>query len=80
VSVPEISGAVALRIMLDAIGVSQAGFAQDVGISAKHLNQLLQGKANFTPETTALIADGLAVRLMAIDTAYRLRALRKAKT
>ena len=67
-----------MQAVLDALDVSQAAFAADADISAKHLNQLVKGHANFTPEMVALLADGMAVRLMSIDTRHRLKVLREA--
>jgi plasmid maintenance system antidote protein VapI len=71
------TGGEALGLMLAAIGVSQASFASDVDISAKHLNQLVKGHVNLTPELAVVIADALAQRLVFIDTKYRMDTVRK---
>jgi plasmid maintenance system antidote protein VapI len=67
----------ALQAVLDALGTPQSAFAYEAGISAKHLNQLIKGHANFTPETSLMIADALAMRLVAIDTKDRMETLRR---
>jgi plasmid maintenance system antidote protein VapI len=71
-----VTGGEALAAILDVLDIPQSAFAQDAGISAKHLNQLVQGNANFTPETTAAIADGIALRILTIDTRHRMQVLR----
>lgn len=71
------TGGEALAAVLDALGLTQAAFAKDADISAKHLNQLVKGHAPFTPETTAAIADGIALRILTIDTRHRMQVLRQ---
>lgn len=39
-----------LRRLLDSNGVRQVGLAEEVGISPKHLNQMLQGVIGISPE------------------------------
>ena len=71
------TGGEVLTAILDALDITQAAFAQDAGISAKHLNQLVKGHAVFTPEATAAIADGIALRILTIDTRHRMQVLRQ---
>lgn len=44
-----------LRQTLDALGMSQIELARRTGISQKHINQILQGAAPITPETSLAI-------------------------
>lgn len=71
------TGGEALQAVIKALGVTQSAFAADCGISAKHLNQLVKGHANFNAEMIATLADGVAVRLMTIDTRHRVARLRQ---
>jgi plasmid maintenance system antidote protein VapI len=72
-----VTGGDTLRAVIGSLGLTQAAFARDAGISAKHLNMLIKGHAHFTPETTVQIADAIAVRLVAIDTTHRMQVLRR---
>lgn len=44
-------------------GISQAGFAAMISVDRSHLNQLINGKHNFTLDMLVKIADGLDVPL-----------------
>lgn len=74
------TGGEALGLMLAAVGVSQASFASDVDISTKHLNQLVRGRVNLTPELAVVVADALAQHLVLIDTKHRMDAKRRKGT
>lgn len=67
----------ALGAVLNVLGVKQSTFAVDAGISPAKVNQLIHGHMQFTPETIAHVADGLALRLMAIDVRHRMATLRR---
>lgn len=66
-----------LGAILDVLGTPQSIFAREVGISAKHLNRLINGHSNFTPEMSLMIAEVVALRLVEIDTRDRMEALRR---
>lgn len=44
-------------------GISQSGFAAMISVDRSHLNQLINGKHNFTLDMLVKIADGLDVPL-----------------
>lgn len=67
----------ALLAVIDVLGIPQSVFAKEAGISAKHLNQLIKGHANFTPEMAVIIADAVALRLVDLDTRQRMSAVRR---
>lgn len=66
-----------LAVILKVMGLSQAAFANMTGMSTKHINQIIRGKAHLTPETAIVIADVLAMQLVAIDVRDRMVALRR---
>jgi plasmid maintenance system antidote protein VapI len=74
---PEQSAGQMLQNIIAVLGLSQAGMASLIGISAKHLNELIQGKANLTPEAACVISDGIARHLVAIDTQRRMALIRQ---
>lgn len=47
-------------------GISQSGFAAMISVDRSHLNQLINGKHNFTLDMLVKIADGLDVPLAAL--------------
>lgn len=63
-----------LRETLEALDLNQVQFAQRAGLSAKHVNQLLQGGSAITPETSLLIerVTGVPARFWnALESDYR---------
>lgn len=73
---PEQSAGQMLKNIIAVMGLNQAGMASLIGVSAKHLNQLIQGTANLTPEAACVIADGIARHLVALDTQRRMNEIR----
>jgi plasmid maintenance system antidote protein VapI len=59
----------ALRMVLAAVDLSQAGLAERAKVSAKHVNQIVQGRARLTPDIAVAIADAIADHLLALDLA-----------
>ena len=69
-----------LRQQLDAINLSQAELASRSGLSAKHVNQIMQGIAPITHETALVLerVTGLPARLWnRLEADYRETLLRK---
>lgn len=63
-----------LRETLEALDMNQVQFAQRTGLSAKHVNQLMQGGSAITPETSLLIerVTGVPARFWnALESDYR---------
>jgi HTH-type transcriptional regulator / antitoxin HigA len=68
-----------LRSALDALGMTQAELAARTGLSLKHVNQIVQGVAPVTHETSLLLekVTGVSARIWnALEATYRDRVLR----
>jgi HTH-type transcriptional regulator/antitoxin HigA len=68
-----------LRDTLDALDMSQADLARRTGLSAKHINQIVQGVAALSPETALALehVTGVPARLWnALEANYRQREAR----
>lgn len=63
----------ALGLMIQAVGMTQAELARRSELSAKHINLLISGRVNLTPEVAVAVSDAIAAFLMALDTGRRLR-------
>jgi antitoxin HigA-1 len=57
--VPTHPGVILKEEYLDPLGISQAAFAQHVGLPAQRINELIRGKRGVTPETAWLLAQAL---------------------
>lgn len=57
--IPTHPGEILLEEFLAPLGMTQAGLARHIGISAGQINELVHGKRRVTPETAWLLAQAL---------------------
>lgn len=68
-----------LREAIEAIGMSQADLARRTGLSAKHINQIIQGDASISPDTALALEHvvGIPARLWnALEANYQAQRVR----
>jgi len=69
-----------LREALEALGMTQADLARRTGLSAKHINQIIQGSASISPDTALALEHvvGVPARLWnALEANYQSQRLRQ---
>lgn len=57
-----------VRARLRARNVTQASLAECLGITAKHLNQVLGGKVTGSPDLLARMAEAMGLEIAVVDT------------